>query len=76
MHLKNQLNQKLKFIIEALKYVIYSNTPSHTRVFWIRIVDATHAHLIYDVEYSILNDIGVWLKFKLLLLVMLDLIPY
>ena len=28
---RNQFNQKLKLMVEAPEYVIYSNTPPHTR---------------------------------------------
>ena len=31
---RNQLNQKLRQMVEAPGYVIYSNTPPHTRALW------------------------------------------
>ena len=53
---RNQLNQKLKLMIEAPVYVIYSNTPPHTRALWARSVDATQALLIAGTKYSTLNE--------------------
>ena len=45
----NQFNQKFKLMIEGLEapgYVIYSNTPPHTRALWTTCVDATQTLLI------------------------------
>ena len=53
---RNQLNQKLKLMVEAPGYVIYSNTPPHTRALWTRSVDATQALLIAGTKYSTLNE--------------------
>ena len=59
---RNQLNQKLKLMVEAPGYVIYSNTPPHTRALWARSVDAAHALLIHGAKYSTLNE--GWLRFE------------
>ena len=59
---RNHLNQKFKLMIEAPRYVIYSNKPPHTRVLWARSVDATQNLLIPSAKYSILNE--GWLKFE------------
>ena len=59
---RSQLNQKLKLMVEALRYVIYSNTPHHTRALLARSVDATHVLLIHGAKYSTLNE--GWLRFK------------
>ena len=59
---RNQLNQKLKLMVEAPGYVIYSNTPPHTRALWARSVDATHVLLIHGAQYSTLNE--GWLRFE------------
>ena len=48
---RNQLNQKLKLMVEAPRYVIYSNTPPHIRARWASAEDST------------LNE--GWLRFEL-----------
>ena len=47
---KDQLNQKLKLIVEALGYVIYSNTPPNTRAHWLKV----WMHI--GAEYSTFNE--------------------
>ena len=37
---RNQLNQKLKLMVETPEYVIYANTLAHTRAHRARSVDA------------------------------------
>ena len=32
-----------------MRYVIYSNTPPHTRALWARNVDATHALRVVEI---------------------------
>ena len=49
-------------MVVASEYVIYSNTPSHTRALWAKIVDATHVFLIYGAKYFTLNE--GWLRFE------------
>ena len=59
---RNQLNQKLKLIVEAPWYVIYSNTPPHTRALWARSVNVAQAFFKPDVKYStwIWGMIEIW----------------
>ena len=49
-------------MIEGSRYVIYSNTPSHTRALWARSVDAIHVLFVHDTKYSTLNE--GWLRFE------------
>ena len=51
---RNQLNQKFKLMIEAPKYVIYTNTPPHTRAHWTRSVDA-HMHWIFHFKWRVVE---------------------
>lgn len=50
------------YMVKAPWYDIYSNTPLHTKAYWVRSVDATYALLIPGVEYFTLNE--RWLRFK------------
>ena len=52
-------------MVEVSRYVIYSNTPPPTRVFWARSVDSLQALLIPGAELSTLNE--GWLRFKLVI---------
>lgn len=54
-YVKKKLNQKLKMMIEASKYVMYLNTPLHTRAIWAKSVEAAHTLLIPNSNYFILN---------------------
>ena len=49
-----KITQYFKFMVEALEYVVYSNTVPSTSVFWAKSVDAAHAHLIPCAKYSTL----------------------
>ena len=59
---RNQLNQKLKLMVEVSGYVICSNTPPHSRAIWAKSMDAAQALLISSTKYSTLNE--GWLTFK------------
>ena len=50
---KNQFNQKHKLMIEAPRYVIYSNTAPLTRALWNRSVNAVQILLIPTAKYSL-----------------------
>lgn len=45
---RNQLNEKLKLVVEVSGYVIYSNMHPHTRALLLISVDAAHALLIHS----------------------------
>ena len=49
---RNQLNQKLKLMVEAPRYVVYSNTPPHTRAYWAKSVDA-HRHRVFHFKWRV-----------------------
>ena len=49
---RNQLNQKFKLIVEAPRYIIYSNTLPYTKALWSRSVDAAQVLLIPSTKYS------------------------
>ena len=38
-------------MVEALEYVIYSNTPSHMKVLWAKRIDAAQTFLIPVAKY-------------------------
>ena len=52
----NQLNQKLKLIVEVLRYVIYS-TLFHMRILWAISVDTVQILFIYGAKYCTLFEI-------------------
>ena len=49
-------------MVEGLGYVIYFNTPPHTRSLRARTIDATQALLIPGTKYSTLNE--EWLRYE------------
>ena len=48
----NQINKKLKLIIEAPKYIIYSNTLSYAKVIWAKSVNSVETLVIPHAEYT------------------------
>ena len=65
---RNQLNQKLKLMVEDPLYVIYFNTPPYIRAIWTKSVDATQTLLIFNAKYSTLKGCNFDFPFNTILL--------